>query len=327
MTRICRALGIGRATAYRDAEPRASRYHRQDDPRVYAQLKEALRERGRYGYRRATVMVDRQFETTYNRKRIQRVMRLTGLAVPRRSRRPGHAHRGVVRCEASNQRWCSDTMTIACWNGEVVELAFALDCCDREAIAFVAEARPLTSADIRRLMRAAVFARSGPAPPGKAIQWLTDNGATCVALETVIEAEKLGLTPITTPVASPESNGMAEALVNTLRRDYLDGADRSSARSVIAQLPAWFADHDHRAPHSGLGYRSPVESRALKAEKSDTGCLAKQGSDQVSGGAGLGIGAHARSAADQIIHGAENPMTKATCSVNQSCVSISAWSS
>lgn len=275
MTRISRTLGIGRATAYRDAGPRASRYHRQDDPRVYAQLKEALRERGSYGYRRATVMVNRQFETTYNRKRIQRVMRLTGLAVPRRSRRHGRAHRGVVRCESSNQRWCSDAMTIVCWNGEVVELAFALDCCDREAIAFVAEARPLTSADIRRLMRAASFARFGAVPSEQLVQWLTDNGAIYVALETVIEAEKLGLTPITTPVASPESNGMAEAFVNTLRRDYLDGADRSSARALIAQLPAWLADYNHRAPHSGLGYRSPVEFRTLKAEKSDTGCLTK----------------------------------------------------
>jgi hypothetical protein len=35
----------------------------------------------------------------------------------------------------------------------------------------------------------------------------------------VIAAEKLNLTPITTPVASPESNGMSEAFVNTLRRD------------------------------------------------------------------------------------------------------------
>ena len=25
-------------------------------------------------------------------------------------------------------------VAIACWNGEMVELAFALDCCDREAI-------------------------------------------------------------------------------------------------------------------------------------------------------------------------------------------------
>ncbi len=238
VTTLCRVLRISRATAYRDRSPRAKRYHRQDDAAVYAQLKEVLRDRGSYGYRRATVLVNRAYEATYNRKRIQRVMRLTGLAVPirRRVRNP-RAHRGKVICAGSNQRWCSDTMTITCWNGELVELAFALDCCDREAISVVAEARALKSDDIRRLIRQAMFARFGNERPTERLEWLSDNGAVYTSLETVIEAEKLGLTPITTPVASPESNGMSEAFVNTLRRDYLDGADRSTAARLREQVP------------------------------------------------------------------------------------------
>jgi len=276
IARLCRVLDIGRATAYRDRKPRARRYHRSDDATVHAQLKEVLRDRGSYGYRRARVLVNRQFETTYNRKRIQRVMRLTGLAVPIR-RRPhnGRAHRGRVRCEGSNQRWCSDTMQIACWNGELVELAFALDCCDREAISHVAEARPLLNADIRRLMRQAAFARFGNERPTDRLEWLSDNGAVYTALETVIEAEKLGLTPITTPVASPESNGMSEAFVNTLRRDYVDGADRSSAAILLSQVSAWIADYNEHAPHSALGYRSPVNFRGEQRSKAVSGCLTK----------------------------------------------------
>jgi hypothetical protein len=67
--------------------------------------------------------------------------------------------------------------------------------------------------------------------------WRSDNEGIYNTLETVIAAEKLNLAPITTPVASPESNGMSEAFVNTLRRDYLDGADRSSAARVLQQIP------------------------------------------------------------------------------------------
>jgi len=276
ITRLCRTLGIGRASAYRDRKPRARRYHRQDDAAVHAQLKEVLRDRGSYGYRRATVLVNRAFESGYNRKRIQRVMRLTGLAVPirRRVRNP-RAHRGRVICEGSNQRWCSDTMTIACWNGEMVELAFALDCCDREAISVVAEARSLRSEDIRRLMRQAVFARFENEHPTGRLEWLSDNGAVYTALETVIEAEKLGLTPITTPVASPESNGMSEAFVNTLRRDYLDGADRSSAAKLLAAVPGWITDYNERAPHSALGYQSPAEYRREQRPEAVEACLTK----------------------------------------------------
>lgn len=276
LARIARVLGIGRATAYRDRGPRASRYHRRDDARVYQQLKSVLRERGSYGYRRATILVNRAFGAGYNRKRIQRVMRLTGLALAVR-RRAGNRrpHRGTVAMPGSNQRWCSDKMTIVCWNGEVVELAFAVDCHDREALAMVAEARGITGGDVRRLIRQAVFARFGTQAPTEPIQWLSDNEAIYTALETVIQAERLGLTPITTPVASPESNGIAEAFVHTLRRDYLDGADRSSAERILEQIPAWIDDYNANAPHSSLGMRSPLEYRRQRQTLHAETCLTK----------------------------------------------------
>lgn len=276
LARIARVLGIGRATAYRDRGPRPSRYHRRDDAQVYQQLKSVLRERGSYGYRRATVLVNRAFGAGYNRKRIQRVMRLSGLALAVRRRAGGRRpHRGTVAMPGSNQRWCSDKMTIVCWNGEVVELIFAVDCHDREAIAVIAEDRAITGDHVRRLVRRAVFARFGTQPPVTPIQWLSDNEGIYTALETVIAAERVGLTPITTPVASPESNGIAEAFVHTLRRDYLDAADRSSAERILEQIPAWIADYNHNAPHSSLGMRSPLEYRRQGQTLHAETCLTK----------------------------------------------------
>jgi len=276
MATVCRFVAVGRAAAYRALKPRPRRYRRRDDAVVYAQLKAVLRERGSYGYRRATALVNRDYGVGYNRKRIQRVMRLTGLALAVRRRvRNRRAHRGRVVMPGSNQRWCSDKMTITCWNGETVELMFALDCCDREVPAVVAEARPLDGRDVRRLMRRAVFARFGNERPTEPLQWLSDNEGIYTALETVIEAERLGLTPINTPVASPESNGMAEAFVNTLRRDYLDGADRSSAARILEQLPAWITDYNENAPHSALGYRSPAEHRRMVQTQHTEMCLTK----------------------------------------------------
>jgi putative transposase len=91
----------------------------------------------------------------------------------------------------------------------------------------------------------------------------------------VIEAEKLGLTPITTPVASPESNGVSEAFVNTLRCDYVDGADRSSAAVLLSQVSEWITDYNQRAPHSALGYRSPADFRGEQRARAVSECLAK----------------------------------------------------
>ena len=262
VTSICRALGMARCTYYRESHPRPRRYHRRDDSVVYGQLCAVLRDRGSYGYRRGRVLVNRAFSVGYNRKRIQRVMRITGLSLPIRGRRRNRrAHRGRVACPMPNQRWCSDVFEIVCWNGEVVSVAFALDCCDRETIAYVALTGEMTGSEIRRLMRRAVFGRFGLQRLESAVQWLSDNGSIYTALETVIQAESLGLVPITTPVASPESNGMAEAFVNTMRRDYVDGADLSSGQRVIEQLATWINDYNSFAPHSALGDRSPVEYR------------------------------------------------------------------
>jgi len=273
---ICHTLGISRATAYRPSQPRPRRYCCQEDEVVLAQLRQMLRERGSYGYRRARRIVNRAFGTGYNRKRIQRVMRLYGLALPVRGRRRrGRRHDGRVECVISNQRWCSDVLEIACWNREVVHLAFALDCCDREVLAYVRTAHPTAGAEIRRLIRKAVFARFGTAKPETPVEWLSDNEGIYTALETVIEAERHHLAPITTPVASPESNGMAEAFVNTFKRDYVAGGDLSSAARVIDQIPNWIEDYNTFAPHSSLGLKSPVEFRREQQTVADTGCLTK----------------------------------------------------
>ena len=193
-------------------------------------------------------------------------MRTNGLQLPpNRRRRNGRPHTGTIMTDRSNVRWCSDILEIPCWNGETVHVTFVLDCHDREAIAWEGRDRDLTGEDIRAVMTGAVHKRfPREVRVDDPIQFLSDNGGQYTALETVIRAEELGLAPITTPPASPESNGMSEAFVNTLKRDYVDAADRSSAAAVLAQLPIWFDDYNHVAPHSALGMRAPSEYRRQK---------------------------------------------------------------
>jgi putative transposase len=263
---ICRTLGMSRACAYRESVGRPARYARADDRVVAAQIRTVIRTRASYGARRVRALVNREFTTGYNLKRIQRVMELNGWKLPRATRRrTGRAHRGLIQRAASNERWCSDVLEIACWNGALVQLGFALDCHDREALATVAAARDLLGTDIQELMQRAVAGRFGAgARPDAPIQWLSDNGSIYTALDTLITAARLHWVPITTPAASPESNGMSEAFVNTLRRDYFAGADLATAEAVLEQIPAWIADYTAVAPHSALGYQSPQQYRSTR---------------------------------------------------------------
>jgi putative transposase len=263
---ICRTLGISRACAYRESVGRPARYARADDRVVTAQIRTVIRTRASYGARRVRALVNREFATGYNLKRIQRVMELNGWKLPRATRRrTGRAHRGLIQRDVSNERWCSDVLEIACWNGELVQLGFALDCHDRECLAHVVAPHDLVGPDIQQLMQRAVAARFGAGQrPDVPIQWLSDNGSIYTALDTLCTAERLHLVPITTPAASPESNGMSEAFVNTLRRDYIVGADLATAAVVLEQIPEWIADYNAVAPHSALGYQSPQQYRRTR---------------------------------------------------------------
>ncbi len=60
--------------------------------------------------------------------------------------------------------------------------------------------------------------------------------------------------PVTTPETSPESKGMAESFVKTLKRNYAKLAELADSRTVIAQLPKWFDDYNLYHQHSALGY-------------------------------------------------------------------------
>jgi len=263
---ICRTLGISRACVYRESLGRPARYVRADDRVVTAQIRTVIRTRASYGARRVRALVNREFAAGYNLKRIQRLMDVNGWKLPRATRRrTGRAHRGLIQRDVSNERWCSDVLEVACWNGELVQLGFALDCHDREVLAHVAAARDLVGTDIQQLMQRAVAARFGDrGRPDVPIQWLSDNGSIYTALDTLLTAERLHLVPITTPAASPQSNGMSEAFVNTLRRDYLAGADRSTAAVVLEQIPEWIADYNAVAPHSALGFQSPQQYRRTR---------------------------------------------------------------
>ncbi len=95
----------------------------------------------------------------------------------------------------------------------------------------------------------------------------TDNGSCFIAAATKALACEIGLEARSTPVRSPQSNGMAEAFVKTIKRDYVRVSPVPDARTVIDQLPAWFEHYNIVHLHRLLGYRSP---RAFIADQMPT---------------------------------------------------------
>jgi transposase InsO family protein len=60
-------------------------------------------------------------------------------------------------------------------------------------------------------------------------------------------------------VKSPQSNGIAEAFVKTLKRDYVHVTPLPDAAKVLGLIAGWIEDYNDNHPHSGLKMRSPRE--------------------------------------------------------------------
>ncbi|HCQ0788198.1 TPA: IS3 family transposase, partial [Escherichia coli] len=236
-----------------------------DNTDVLLRIHHVIGELPTYGYRRVWALLRRQAELdgmpAINAKRVYRIMRQNALLLERKTAVPPskRAHTGKVAVKESNQRWCSDGFEFRCDNGEKLRVTFALDCCDREALHWAVTTGGFDSETVQDVMLGAVERRFGNELPASPVEWLTDNGSCYRANETRQFARMLGLEPKNTAVRSPESNGIAESFVKTIKRDYISIMPKPDGLTAAKNLAEAFEHYNEWHPHSALGYRSPRE--------------------------------------------------------------------
>ena len=263
---VADTLGVARShlaeRLSRPAQPRGP-YRKPQDALLLPTIRAIVDARPSYGYRRITALVNRVLrsrgEASVNDKRVLRILRANGLTLaPHTARRPGRTHDGIVVALRSNVRWCSDHLEQRCRDGAVVRVLFAINACDREIMAWSATTTGVSAEMVCDLMVACCERRFGATKAPHSVEWLSDNGSAYIAKETAQTAAALGLR-LFTPVRLPQSNGIAEAFVKTLKRDYAYLAILADAETVMRLLPTWFEDYNIIHPHSGLRMLSPRE--------------------------------------------------------------------
>jgi transposase InsO family protein len=227
---VADTLGVSRSqlqARLREASRPRGRYQKSEDAELLSAIRTLTDDCPTYGYRRIWALLNRQREQAgqprLNHKRIYRLMSQNKLLLQRYTGKPpGRAHDGQIITIRPNLRWTSDGFEIACWNGQIVRVAFALDTCDREVMSWIATTGGISGEMIRDLMLESVERRFANR-------------------------------------ALPQSSGMAESFVKTFKRDYVYVHDRPDAQSVLAQLPRWLEDYNENHPHKALRMKSPRE--------------------------------------------------------------------
>jgi putative transposase len=172
-------------------------------------------------------------------------------------------HDGRIAVDERNRRWCSDGFEISCDNGAKVRVAFALDCCDREAMSFLATTGGIRGEDVRDLMVAAVEYRFGRSIACR----LPSNGSptTAAATSLAIPAASLARS-VWNPGRrlSKVHRAMEWPKLLCDQTRYVRRSPRPNAETVMHQLPSWITHYNEVHPHKALGYRSPREFIAAR---------------------------------------------------------------
>jgi transposase-like protein len=175
---LAEAIGVARSNlvvqvAAERARQRRGRRPAPEEP-LLSEIGEIIAGQPTYGYRRVHALLRRrraeQDAAPVNVKRISRVMRAYGLLLQRQTGGgEERRHDGWVAVDRSDTRWCSDGFEIGCDNIERVRLAFTLDRCDRQAIAWTATTGGIDADGIRLpddMRRQASLRAGGPAADG-----------------------------------------------------------------------------------------------------------------------------------------------------------------
>jgi putative transposase len=261
---MCRMLGVSRSGYYgwRGRPPSARN-------RVDRALTEKIREiheRSRHTYGSPRVHAElRALGTRCGRKRVERLMRKSGLQGCMRGRRRGTTRRGkrssaedlVKRKFAAaevDRVWVADITYVATAEGYLY-LAFILDVHSRRIVGWAMEDHLRTELVVDAL-RMAVWRRK-PAP---GLVHHSDQGVQYTSLSFSERLREVGIEPSMGRTGSALDNAMAESFVSTLKAELgsnLQFPSRQAAKTAIFEYLETF--YNTRRLHSALGYRSPVD--------------------------------------------------------------------
>ena len=244
--RVCRALGVSRATC---------RYvTRRGDGGVIRQRLNALaEERPRFGYRRLHDLIRRE-GFAVNHKRIYRLYCQDGLTVRRKKRkRVARARREPLALpEAPNQRWSMDFMCDQLADDRRFRTLNVIDEFTRESLAIEVDGS-LPGRRVTRVLEAIAETRGYP----KAI--VSDNGPEFTGRALDAWAYEHGVTLAFIQPGKPTQNAFTESFNGKFRDECLNMHWFLSPAHTRRVTEAWRYDYNHVRPHSSLGRIPPAE--------------------------------------------------------------------
>jgi putative transposase len=259
---MTRRLSCRRACALRrvarSALGDAAERPRRDAVRV-AELQRLAAAHPRYGYRRMWALLRRR-GLTVNAKRVHRVWRRAGLALPRwRARRKLRTGARVrPRADRPNAVWTYDLVHDACADGTRFKCLTVVDEFTKECLS-ITVARSQPAERVLPVVAQLVDRRGAP-------QYLrSDNGPEFIAHRIRRWLGRTGLTTASIDPGKPWQNGVGESLHSRFRDECLNQEAFFTVSEAAIFIEQYRRAYNQARPHSRLHYQTPAEVATRRA--------------------------------------------------------------
>jgi len=224
-----------------------------DDRALRLRLKELAYARPRYGYRRLTVLLQRE-GWPVNHKRVYRIYREEGLMVRTKRRKKRAAEWRVKPLPATRvgERWSIDFMSDQLADGRSFRVLNVVDHVSRECVG-VEVGQSLPSQAVTEALDRAISTHGKP----EAITM--DNGTEfrCNHFDRWAYQRGIQLDFITP--GRPVENSLIESFNGKLRDECLNVHWFETLAEAGAEIEAWRREYNETRPHSSLGNRAPAQ--------------------------------------------------------------------
>ena len=217
-------------------------------------------EYGRYGYRRITVLVNREgFKV--NKKKVYRIWRQEGLKVPQKQPKRGRlwlADGSCIRHKPlfKNHVWSYDFVADRTEDGRAFKILNVIDEHSKECVGCLVKRR-INSFDVLEFL-AKLFLIHGQ--PGFI---RSDNGPEFIAHKLRDWLHSLEVKTLYIEPGSPWENGYCESFNGKMRDEFLNGEIFYSLKEAQILIEKWRREYNTIRPHSSLGYKVPVPMAIL----------------------------------------------------------------
>jgi putative transposase len=232
-------------------------HHRDPQEALRGRLRELAGSRVRYGYRRLTVMLNRE-GWKVNAKRIYRLYTEEGLIVRTKRRKERAQRQRVANGPAvrRNQKWSMDFVAQRLSDGRWIRVLTVVDQYTRECLTLYADTA-LSGEKVAAALDKIIARRGAPE------SITVDNGTEFASKAMDHWAYSNGVHLDFIRPGRPVENGYIESFNGRLRDECLNVEVFFSLADARRKLAIWLDDYNHHRPHSALADRTPAEFAAI----------------------------------------------------------------